>query len=74
MRSNANLYIVKHEVEGEPYISACVGDVELGLHMTMAGHFGARLIDVVDAELELRRFLFDCYFEGALKEWDRELA
>jgi hypothetical protein len=71
---NAHLYVVKHDIDGEPFFSACVGDAELFKSLNEYEHFGARLDGVLDVEIELRRFVFDCYFEGALKEWYRELA
>lgn len=69
MRANAHLYWVSHKIEDEVYATPVVGDDELEAYITMAGSFGAQLENIVDVESELKRFVFDCYFEGDIKEW-----
>lgn len=64
-----HLYVVQHEIDGERYISACVGDDELKVHAEMAEHFGAQLLAVTDLEWELERFVWMCCFEGLSKGW-----
>jgi hypothetical protein len=66
---NTHLYIVRHEIEGDTYISPCVGDEELKVHIEMAEHFGAHLAGVSDIEFELGRFVWECCFEGTIKGW-----
>jgi len=68
--TESRLYVVTHEIDGERYMSPCVGDDELKTRVDEAERFGAELKDVVDVEGELRYFLWDCCFEGLMQGWN----
>jgi len=65
----AHLYLVEHEVLGECYTAPVVGEEELEAHVNLAATFGASLLSVKDVEVELHRFVWDCCFEGRMKNW-----
>ena len=64
-----HLYLVEHIVEGETFLSPCVGEEELSVHVAMAEEYGADSFRIIDIEYELNRFMWDCCFEGQMKEW-----
>lgn len=66
---NARLYVIRHEIEGEQFISPCVGEDELAVHARMAEHLGARLLEISDLEFEITRFVWTCCLEGEVKGW-----
>ncbi len=71
---NDHLYIIRHQFNGAEYIHPCIGENEMSLYADMAERMGARLLSISDMEFALNVFLFDCCFEGVIKEWTKELA
>lgn len=69
MAGNQHLYLVKHEVDGERYVAPVVGDDELVVHLEMAESFGAHLAGIMDVDFELRRFVWNCCFDGVMNRW-----
>ena len=68
--TESRLYVVTHEIDGERYMSPCVGDDELKNKVNEAERFGAELKDVLDVEAKLYRFVWDCCFEGLMQGWN----
>ena len=68
--TESRLYVVTHEIDGERYMSPCVGDDELKNKVNEAERFGAELKDVLDVEAKLDRFVWDCCFEGLMQGWN----
>ena len=66
---NSRLYIVEQQIDGACFITPCVGEEELRAHAAMSEHFGVELVSVSDVESELARFVWDCCFEGSVREW-----
>lgn len=64
-----HLYIVRQVLDGDEFLSPCVGEDELAQHVTMVEHFGARLLSVADVEYGLAGFVRCCYLEGLAKRW-----
>ena len=71
---NGHLYIIRHQFNGEEYIHPCIGEDEMSSYADTAERMGARLVGISDMEFALNVFLFDCCFEGVIKEWTKEFA